>query len=479
MRIRSCCAFPLLLLASVPDSTWAAGAGHSDPIVPVILGMTTILCCALLGRYLARRLGQPSVLGELVMGIALGNGLYWLGLDFITVLREGTAVFGIVEQALAGNDWRGAAYAVLPPDKAEEILAILQGPHGADILHVAQAVDLFSRYGVIFMLFLVGLETSMRELRAVGGDSVRVALIGVIAPFGLGFAAAMYLLPEKDLNTDLFIAATLCATSVGITARVLQDLGRSRSPEAHIILGAAVMDDVLGLLILTVVSGIVVTGGLDLTQMGITTVKAVLFLGGAFLLGPWFLRRVIGLMRYMALAEAKLFVSFIFVMLLAWLANLAGLATIVGAFAAGVLLHDAYFEQWHTEDEGRRPLTIRELVAPLEAVLAPIFFVLMGIQVKIETFLDPDVALLALGLLVAAVVGKLVAGWGARPTVNRWVVGVGMMPRGEVGLIFASIGMGLGVIDEALFAAVVLMVIVTTLVTPPALRRLYASSDST
>jgi len=470
--------FALLPALALPGSSWAAGAGHSDPIAPVILGMTAILCCALLGRYLARRLGQPSVLGELVMGIALGNGLYWLGLDFITVLREGTAVFDIVERALGGSDWRSAAHAVLPPEKAGEILAILQGPHGADILHVVQAVDLFSRYGVIFMLFLVGLETSLRELRAVGGDSVRVALIGVAAPFALGFTAALYLLPEKDLNTDLFIAAALCATSVGITARVLQDLGRSRSPEAHIILGAAVIDDILGLLILTIVSGIVVTGSLDLAQMGITTVKAVLFLGGAIFLGPWFLRWVIGFMRHMALVEAKLFVSFIFVMLLAWLANLAGLATIVGAFAAGVILHDGYFERWYTEDEGRRPLTVRELVAPLEAVLAPIFFVLMGVQVKIETFLTPDVAFLALGLLVAAVVGKLLAGWGARAAVNRWVVGVGMMPRGEVGLIFASIGMGLGVIDEALFAAVVLMVIVTTLVTPPALRRLYAPSET-
>ncbi len=458
-----------------PLPAWAAGTG--DPIAPVILGVTLIIAFALLGRYLARRLGQPSVMGELIMGILLGNLLYFFGVDFITVLREGTAVFDIVERALAGQSWEAAAAEVLPADKAGEILAILQGPGGADILHVVQAVDLFSRYGVIFMLFLVGLETSLQELRRVGSDSVRVALIGVAAPFVLGFATALVLLPEKSLDTDLFIAAALCATSVGITARVLRDLNQHRSPEAHVILGAAVMDDVLGLVILTIVSGIVVTGGLDLGHISETVLKAALFLAGALWLGPAFLRAVIHLMRRMALVEAKLFVSFLFVMLLAWLANLAGLATIVGAFAAGVILHDGYFQAWHERGGGQRPFSIQELVAPLEAVLAPVFFVLMGIQVKVETFLDLQVVLLALGLLLAAVVGKLASGWGAAAPANRWAIGLGMMPRGEVGLIFASIGKGLGVIDDALFASVVLLVIITTLITPPALKRCYASSS--
>ncbi len=476
-RRTAACGLGAALLAA-PLPAFAAGL-DGDPIAPVILGMTAILAFALLGRYLARRLGQPSVMGELIMGIVLGNAFYFFGLDFIAVLREGTAVFDIVERALAGMSWEQAAAEVLPPEKAAEILAIIQGPHGADILHVAQAVDLFSRYGVIFMLFLVGLETSLRELKEVGADSVRVAVIGVVAPFALGFAAAWLLLPEKDLNTDLFIAAALCATSVGITARVLRDLGQHRSGEARIILGAAVMDDVLGLIILTIVSGIVVTGSLDLGSMGWTVVKALLFLGGALVLGPWFLRQVIRALHHMSLLEAKLFVSFIFVMLLAWLANLAGLATIIGAFAAGVILHDGFFRRWQeTEHRGERHFSIQELVAPLEAVLAPVFFVLMGIQVKLETFLDWQVIGLAVGLLVAAVLGKLAAGWGVRGEAKRWVVGFGMMPRGEVGLIFASIGKGLGVIDDALFASVVLLVIVTTLLTPPALTRCYASRSA-
>ena len=163
-----------------------------------------------------------------------------------------------------------------------------------------------------------------------------------------------------------------------------------------------------------------------------------------------------------------MFISFLFVMILAWLANLVGLATIVGAFAAGLILHDAYFVHWgeHTE----HPYSIRDLIMPLEVILVPIFFVLMGIQVKLETFLDWHVIVMATGLLVAAVIGKVASGIGASKDNNRLAVGIGMMPRGEVGLIFAAIGKGLGVIDDALFSAIVLMVVVTTLLTPPLLK---------
>jgi Kef-type K+ transport system membrane component KefB len=151
-------------------------------------------------------------------------------------------------------------------------------------------------------------------------------------------------------------------------------------------------------------------------------------------------------------------------MVLAWMANLSGLATIIGAFTAGLILQDAYFEHWNKD--GKCPVTIKDLIMPLEVIMVPIFFVLMGIQVKLETFLQPDILMLAGGLLVAAIVGKIVSGYGACVK-NRLAIGIGMMPRGEVGLIFAAMGKTLGVIDDALFSAVVLMVIVTTLMSPP------------
>ncbi len=461
----------LIMFFGAAELVWAAhpfGGTHDDPIAPVILGVTGILFFAVLGRFGARKFGQPAVLGELVMGLVLGNAGYLFGLELIQILREGPAIFEMVGLNLSGVPLDQAADAALGPVAGPNVLDILQGPGGVAMLQVAQTVDVFSRYGVIFLLFLVGLETSLGELRGVGTESFRVAVVGVLLPFVLGFSAARLLMPELSLTVDLFIAATLGATSIGISARVLTDLNQHRSREAHVILGAAVIDDVLGLVMLAIVSGIVVSGALELTTLLKIIVLAGLFIVLAFLLGPYFLDYAIRLVRHLEIIEAKMFISFLFVMALAWLANLVGLATIVGAFAAGVILHDGYFRHWG--DYRQHRFSIKDLIAPLETILVPIFFVLMGIQVKLETFLDWHVVTMAAGLLVAAIVGKVLCGVVAGQGTNRLAIGIGMMPRGEVGLVFASIGKGLGVISDALFSAIILMVIVTTLATPPLLK---------
>jgi Kef-type K+ transport system membrane component KefB len=264
-----------VLLSAAPETVLAAhapNASHTDPIAPVILGVTGILFFAVLGRFGARKLGQPAVLGELVMGLVLGNLGYMLGLELIQVLREGPAIFAMVGLDLAGEPLRAAADTVLGPAAAGNVLKIFQGPSGIAMLQVAQTVDVFSRYGVIFLLFLIGLGTSMEEMRQVGVESLRVAVVGVLLPFVLGFSAARLLMPELSLSVDLFVAATLGATSVGITARVLADLNQTRSRESHVVLGAAVIDDVLGLVMLAIVSGIVVSG----TVHGLTILKTVL-----------------------------------------------------------------------------------------------------------------------------------------------------------------------------------------------------------
>jgi Kef-type K+ transport system membrane component KefB len=458
----------LLALAAPAVAGHTLEPTHADPVAPVILGVTGILFFAVLGRFGARRLGQPAVLGELVMGLILGNVGYLLGLELMQILREGPAIFDLVRLDLAGDPLQHAAETVLGPVTGPEVLAILEGPAGIAMLQVAQTVDVFSRYGVIFLLFLIGLGTSLNEMRQVGVESLRVAVVGVLLPFVLGFSAARLLMPELSLNVDLFVAATLGATSIGISARVLGDLNQSQTREARVILGAAVLDDVLGLVMLAIVSGIVVSGSVALTNVATTVLLAALFIVLAFLLGPSFLDYAIRLVRHLDIVEAKMFISFLFVMALAWFANLVGLATIVGAFAAGVILHDGYFRHWGDYREHR--FTIKDLIAPLETILVPIFFVLMGIQVKLETFLDWHVVTMAAGLLVAAIVGKVACGFVADREANRLAIGIGMMPRGEVGLIFAAIGKGLGVISDALFSAVVLMVIVTTLATPPLLK---------
>ena len=460
----------LLELAVMPGILFASanGGAHHDPIAPVILVVTGVLVFALIGRFIARRFGQPAVLGELLIGVAVGNFAYFYGYDFIIILRESTALFDIVDQTLSGTSLETAALNVLDEDKARTLITVFESPYRVIFLQITNTIDIFSRYGVIFLLFLVGFETSTEEMRKVGGGSIRVAVVGVVLPFILGLSIIHFLMPGMSLNVGLFIAATLGATSIGITARVMHDLHSSNTKEAHIILGAAVMDDILGLIILSIVSGIVVAGRLELFDVFSNITMAILFLGGAIFIGPHLLRSIIYLVRHLDLVEAKMFISHTFMMVLAWMANLVGLAAIIGAFTAGLILHDAYFHRWgHYKDH---QYSVKDLIMPLEVILVPIFFVLMGVQVKLETFFDFRVVTLAVGLLVAAIVGKVISGVVAGKGINRWAVGVGMMPRGEVGLIYASIGKTLGVVSDSLFSAIVLMVIITTLITPPFLK---------
>jgi Kef-type K+ transport system membrane component KefB len=438
---------------------------HGDPIAPVILGVTSILAFAIVGRVGARKLGQPTVLGELIMGILLGNIAWYFGVDLIAVLREGPHVFELVHETLAGASVDEAAVHIFGVERGAEIARIITGPQGGQIIQVAETVDVFSRYGIIFLLFMVGLETTIEELESVGGDSIRVALIGVIAPVALGFGVVSWLRPDIALDASLFIAATLAATSIGITADVLHEGGKNKSEAGRIILGAAVCDDVLGLILLAAVSAIIVHGSVDLGEIIMLVVISTLFLVATAVLGPRMVRYAAHLMRGLDIVEAKMFTSFLFVMLLAWVASLAGLATIIGAFAAGIVMRDRFFRE-NGEPAMNGEVRVRELIMPLEVIFVPIFFILMGIQVKLESFMSWPVVILAAGLIVVAIVGKVVSGFGAHRSAGRMLVGVGMLPRGEVGLVFAAIGRSLGVIDDAMFSAIVLMVIVTTLIAP-------------
>jgi len=239
---RACAVAGLFLL---PAAGLAAnGADRSDPIAPVILGVTWIVSMAILGRFLSRRVGQPAVVGELLMGIFVGNVGYFFGGELVTLLREVPQVFDVMAGVAPASRFDAKT--------AAELNRVLNGSDGGVLLQVAHSVDVFSRYGVIFLLFLVGLESSVEELRAVGAQSARVAFIGVTVPFVLGVGVMQLMLPDLPNDNTMFVAATLVATSVGITARVLQELGKEHSREGRIILGAAVMDDILGLLMLAV-----------------------------------------------------------------------------------------------------------------------------------------------------------------------------------------------------------------------------------
>ncbi len=405
--------------------------GHIlDPLV--LIGVALILIVAKVGGELFERMGQPAVLGELIGGILLGN------------------------LALVGVAWA-------EPLKTNEVIAAL------------------AEIGVILLLFEVGLESDLREMMEVGWSSLLVAVAGVIAPFFLGWGVAAYFIPDESRLAHIFIGAVLCATSVGITARVLKDMRKLVTREARIILGAAVIDDVLGLLILAVIAGAIKAAGagasLSMFEVGMIAAKAVIFLTGAFLAGHFVVPHVLrGAGRFES-RGVLLTISISFCFLLAWAAALVGLAPIVGAFAAGLVLDEVHFHSAHE----RREVNLDDLLTPVTTVLVPVFFVLMGLKVDLRAFARVELLGFALALTLAAIIGKQVCSLVViERGINRLAIGLGMIPRGEVGLIFAGIGATLmlpsasgarePVINAATFGAVVIMVIITTLVTPPVLK---------
>jgi Kef-type K+ transport system membrane component KefB len=274
----------------------------------------------------------------------------------------------------------------------------------------------------------------------------------------------------------LFIGAVLCATSVGITARVLKDLGKMQRKESQIILGAAVIDDVLGLLILAVIAGVVAAAESGQPPEVLAIVKlaaaALVFLGGSLVLGVAVVPRIMTRLARLRTSGVMLISALLFAFGLSYVAAIIGLAPIVGAFAAGLILEADHFRDFRDE------LTIENLLRPIATMLVPIFFVVMGIGVRLETFSNAGVLGLAAGLTIAAILGKQVCGFGViERGLDRRSVGVGMIPRGEVGLIFAGIGRALKVIDDGTFSAIVIMVMLTTVCTPPVLKYTLARWD--
>ncbi|MFN3649610.1 MAG: cation:proton antiporter [Armatimonadota bacterium] len=416
-------------------------AGHGGQINQLLLALILILIGAKLGGELFERIGQPAVLGEILVGMLLGN-------------------LGQV------------------------------GFHGLDFLRTNEAILALSELGVILLLFEVGLESNVQEMRRVGVSSLLVATLGVVAPGLLGWGAARLFLPQESVWTHVFIGATLCATSVGITARVLKDLGQLHRPESKIVLGAAVLDDVMGLVVLAVVQGLIRAaaggGALAPFDIGLIVVKALAFLVGAIVIGGFLSPHLFRFASYLNVRHMLLVTSLGFCFLLARLASAIELAPIVGAFAAGLILDPVHYQDFR--DRGEHSL--EELIHPISGFLVPVFFVVTGTHVDLRAAANPGVLGFAAVLTVVAVLGKQLCALGVvERGLNRLAVGLGMIPRGEVGLIFANIGLSLQVlaadgtmrpvVSPSVFSAVVIVVMVTTLVTPPLLKWSMTSGKPT
>ena len=416
---------------SLTPNSNTESAPESNPVAPILLSLIIILLAAKLGGDLLERLKQPAVLGELLFGVILGN----------------LALFGF---------------------------------HGFDFLKHHITIEILAEIGVIILLFEVGLESKLSEMLSVGWTSFYVAFVGVVAPFLLGWGVSAVFFPNESIYIHVFIGAALTATSVGITARVMKDIGKIHTREAKIILGAAVIDDVLGLIVLAVVVGIISAhniGG-SLSSLGILWIiaKAFLFIFGAVIVGtkiaPKYFTFASKLRAQEILITFALMFCFIFALISYWI----GLAPIVGAFSAGMILSEIDFKDIFKNEEKH----LQDFLRPIAAFLVPIFFVYMGIGVDLTTLINPQIIVFALVLTLAAIVGKQLCSTSGflEPKINYWAIGIGMIPRGEVGLIFASIGAklivdGQQVVSPNAFSAVIFMVIVTTITTPPLLKIIF------
>lgn len=390
--------------------------------------LIAMLMVGKLGGELAERLGQPAVLGELLGGIIVGG-----------------SVLGIVPTALGDP--------------------------------MTETVHLFAEIGVVILLFEVGLETDLKEMFRVGPAAAAVAAVGVTVPFLLG--AGYWYFANPDLGAlpegvslakvAVFVGATLTATSVGITARVLTDLHRMHTREARTIIGAAVIDDVLGLVMLAVVVGLAAGSAVTFGVIAWTFVKAVGFLVLAVLIGNFVSPHLFDFIDRLRVRGVLLVSAFCFALLLAALADISDSAMIIGSFAAGIILSST----------NQFDLVV-ERIEPVADVFTPIFFVSVGAAVNVQLFLpwsdEFNTGVLAIGgiLTAIAVVGKVVSGWAVPwEKMNRLAVGVGMIPRGEVGLIFADIGRRSGLLSEGAFSAILIMVMASTFITPPLLKIIF------
>lgn len=439
---------PMPLLATTAEA-------ESAPFVlaGVLLSLVVVYLASKIGGEICVRINLPPVLGELVGGVVVGvSALHLL------VFPEGGAT---ASDSLVMN------FMQLTTGFSPEVAA-------ATFQAQSEVVSVLAELGVVILLFEIGLESDLKELIRVGPQAAVVAVVGVAVPFAAGTAGLITLFGVPTIPA-VFAGAALTATSIGITARVLAEIQRLSSREGQIIIGAAVLDDVLGIIVLAVVASLAKTGEIEVTNVIYLIISAAVFLVGSILLGRFLSPYFVALVNELKTRGQLLLSALIFAFFLSYIAAAIQLEAILGAFAAGLIL---------AETEKRREL--EEQVVPIADMLVPIFFVSVGAKTDIGV-LNPAIPsnreglIMAAFLILVAIVGKVVTGFTVfgQPNINRLAIGVGMIPRGEVGLVFAGVGSASGVLSKPLEAAIIVMVILTTFLAPPLLRLVFREDSET
>lgn len=455
--------FPASGLLSWPDviqggSFWLAEAAEAEaqlePLVlaSVLLSLVIVYLAAKLGGELCARINLPPVLGELVGGVVVGVSALQL-IVFPEVAGEADSLLMQLVEWTSGLQ-----------SQSEGAISVFQGE--------SEVVSILAELGVIILLFEIGLESDLKELIRVGPQAAAVAIIGVVVPFAAGTAGLIALF-GVDTIPAVFAGAALTATSIGITAKVLAEMQQLSSKEGQVIIGAAVLDDVLGIIVLAVVASLAKTGEIEIINVVYLIAGAAVFLVGSIFLGRLLSPYFVILVDRLRTRGQVITSSLVFAFVLAYIAAAIQLEAILGAFAAGLIL---------AETSKRKE--IEEQISPIADMLVPVFFVTVGAKTDLSVLnpLEPanrEGLIIASFLVIVAIIGKIVAGLGVfgKPEVNKLAVGVGMIPRGEVGLVFAGVGSASGALSESLEAAIIVMVILTTFLAPPLLRIVFNESE--
>ena len=444
--LNSTISIPSQFPSAIPTLLATATEAENAPMIltGVLLSLVVIYIASKLGGELSKAVDLPPVLGELVAGVVVGaSALHLLVFPESGAVASDSAIMTVLQ--LIDN---------LTP---EAVTSIFQTQ--------SEVISVLAELGVIILLFEIGLESDLRELKEVGYQAAIVAVVGVVAPFATGTVGLMFFFNVTAIPA-IFAGAALTATSIGITSKVLSELGHLKSKEGQIIVGAAVIDDVLGIIVLAVVASLAKTGEVDIFNVIYLIFSASVFLIGSILLGKFFNQTFVAIADKLQTRGQLVIPAFTFAFLMAFLANAIQLEAILGAFAAGLVL-----------DETDKRKELDKQVVPIADILVPIFFVTIGAKADLGV-LNPAIAenreglIIAIFLIVVAILGKLVTGWSVfgQAPINRLAIGVGMIPRGEVGLVFAGIGSASGVLSKPLEAAIIIMVILTTFLAPPFLR---------
>jgi Kef-type K+ transport system membrane component KefB len=413
-----------------------------------ILWIAILLLCARIAGFI-KRWGQPRLIGEVIMGIFLGNLVYF-GIDAFVGVKE------------------------------NEIISFL------------------AELGVVILLFQAGLESNIEGMKKTGVRAIIVAVAGAVLPFILGaFVVAPWLLPAEPFTTHLFIGAALTATSVGIAAQLFKQYGLIKSKEAQIVLGAAVMDDVLGMVLLPVLVAMVTATAITAGLIASMALQAIVFLFGSVILGHIAAPHI---NKFFSLLDAgsgmKFTIALSTCLIFAALAGFIGIAPIIGAFAAGLFLDPVHFNTFRHRKTHRdlekiaaklqpadkqvlistihhyEEKEVEDLIDPLARMMVPLFFITIGMAVDVTLFLNIKVILIALAILAVAIVARMTAAQFAGPGTDKKMIGVSLIPNGEVGLVYAALGLELGVVSSEVFAIIIAVMVLSTVLAPIVLNML-------